>query len=166
VPPALQEPQTALRACAPTAGSYSFLVLAHFGTSASRLGPTALRDFGNAENRGTEPGIEAGTEQEDLTMTSLEGALSADAPRYRPSVFAFRLATPCGAGAGSCVRAFARGAGRCMRAMAILLVEHRKAKAAEELYTRLSRCSDADLARRGLDRQQLGRFISDRLYSD
>ena len=45
------------------------------------------------------------------------------------------------------------------------LVEHRKAQVADELYTHLSGLSDAELARRGLKRQDLPQFIKEHLYS-
>ena len=45
----------------------------------------------------------------------------------------------------------------------IYLVEYRNAKAAEELYWQLSRLSDAELARRGLDRHQLTQLVRERL---
>jgi hypothetical protein len=43
-------------------------------------------------------------------------------------------------------------------------VEHRRAKAAEDTYHRLSRMSDAELAKHGLERSQIASFIKERLY--
>ena len=44
------------------------------------------------------------------------------------------------------------------------VIEYRNAKAAQELYRHLSRLSDAELAKRGLDRRQLPQLVKDRRY--
>jgi hypothetical protein len=49
-------------------------------------------------------------------------------------------------------------------AIATYMIEYRKAKISEDLYSYLSRLSDAELAARGLDRRQLAQFIRQRLY--
>ncbi len=56
-----------------------------------------------------------------------------------------------------------RGVSRAIGTARTYLVEHRNAKVAEELYRSLSRLSDAELARRGLDRRQLARLVKERL---
>jgi hypothetical protein len=44
------------------------------------------------------------------------------------------------------------------------VIEYRSAKAAQELYRHLSSLSDAELARRGLERRQLPQLVRDRCY--
>ena len=61
------------------------------------------------------------------------------------------------------LEALGRGVGRAIGAARTYVVEHRNAKVAEELYRSLSRLSDAELARRGLDRHQLARLVKERL---
>lgn len=61
------------------------------------------------------------------------------------------------------LHALGRGVDRAIGTARTYLVEYRNAKVAEVLYRNLSRLSDAELARRGLDRHQLARPVKERL---
>ena len=60
------------------------------------------------------------------------------------------------------VQALAAGAAHSLTAAWAYLSEYRDARAAEELYKELSRLSDGELARRGLDREQLATVLKHR----
>jgi hypothetical protein len=66
--------------------------------------------------------------------------------------------------ASSLRHAVGRWFARSLGAALVYVVERQRAKAAEVLYTQFSRLSDAELARRGLNRTHLAQFIRDRLY--
>jgi hypothetical protein len=61
------------------------------------------------------------------------------------------------------LEALGRGISHAIGTARTYLVEYRNAKVAEELYRSLSRLSDAELARRGLDRHQLAPIVKERL---
>ena len=69
------------------------------------------------------------------------------------------------------MHALGRAVERFIGRARIYLGEHRKAKIAEEQYTNLSRLSGAELAKRGLRREQIaqlikGRFCGEALAAD
>jgi len=53
---------------------------------------------------------------------------------------------------------------RARQVVLACFAEQRRAKAAEEIYLHLSRLSDAELARRGLERARLADVVRERLY--
>ena len=61
--------------------------------------------------------------------------------------------------AGELLQAMARGLARGMESARIYIEHHNNARAAEELHRHLSRLSDAELARRGLRRDQIAQYI-------
>lgn len=50
-----------------------------------------------------------------------------------------------------------------LAAIAVFIIERRKAQAATQLHARLIRMSDSDLAKLGITRAQISRFIQERL---
>ncbi len=60
------------------------------------------------------------------------------------------------------VQALAAGAAYSLTAAWAYVSEYRNARATEELYKELSRLSDSELARRGLDRAQLALLVKNR----
>jgi hypothetical protein len=66
--------------------------------------------------------------------------------------------------AGSLLHTMSRWFARSPGAMLNYVIEYRRAKAAAELHTQLSRLSDAELARRDLTRDQLAQHIRERRY--
>ncbi len=66
--------------------------------------------------------------------------------------------------AGVLLHAVGRAFERSIGTARTYLSEQRKAKAAEDLYQHLSGLSDAELARRGLDRDQLAHFVREHFY--
>ena len=57
------------------------------------------------------------------------------------------------------LHALARGLARAIATAQVYLAYHRDARVAEELYRHLRRLSDAELARRGLSRDQIAQFV-------
>ena len=55
---------------------------------------------------------------------------------------------------------------RCSRPVLHILMEHRRAKAAEEVYSRLSAMSDESLAGVGIKRAEIASEVKRRLYED
>jgi hypothetical protein len=60
------------------------------------------------------------------------------------------------------LQALSRGLLRSIGTAQAHLAQHREARAAQELHRHLSGLSDAELARRGLDREQLARLVAPR----
>ncbi len=61
--------------------------------------------------------------------------------------------------AGGLLHALTRGLVRGMETAQVYIDHHGNARAAEELYQHLSRLSDAELARRGLRRDQIADYV-------
>jgi hypothetical protein len=61
--------------------------------------------------------------------------------------------------AGELLQAIARGLARAMETARVYIDHHRSARTAEELYRHLSLMSDAELARRGLRRDQIAQYV-------
>ncbi len=61
--------------------------------------------------------------------------------------------------AGGLLRALTGGLVRGMETAQVYIDHHGNAMAAEELYKHLSRLSDAELARRGLSRDQIAQYV-------
>jgi hypothetical protein len=55
-----------------------------------------------------------------------------------------------------------KGVARSLGTVRLYLIRHRDARAGEELHRHLSLLSDTDLARRGLDREQLAQLLGGR----
>jgi hypothetical protein len=64
--------------------------------------------------------------------------------------------------ASALLHALGRGLARSIGIVRTYVVEHRNARAGEELYRHLSRLSDAELARRGLGREQVAQLVKGR----
>jgi hypothetical protein len=64
--------------------------------------------------------------------------------------------------ASTVILAIAAGAAHALTTTWAYVIEYRDARAAEELYKELSRMSDSELERRGLDREQLALQVKHR----
>jgi hypothetical protein len=81
----------------------------------------------------------------------------------KPQAAAFPQTTPQNPlTASTVVRVLAAGAAHSLMAAWVYVSEYRDARAAEELHKELSRMSDCELARRGLDRARLALLVKHR----